>query len=362
MMHPEEVTRYSRQLLLPEVGKEGQAKLKAAKVLVIGAGGLGCPALQYLAGAGVGTLGIIDDDIVAESNLHRQILYGSSDIGQYKALAAKARLQDLNPYIEITAYPERLTTQNALTLFENYDIILDGSDNFSTRYLVNDASLLTDTPLVYGAVYKFQGQVAVFNDQGGPSYRCLFPEPPAPGDAPSCSEIGVLGVTPGIIGTLQANEALKMILGIGDILSGKLWLIQGLTLETTTLQITKNQKAIDQVLANRESFASFDYEHFCGINPNVQEITFDQAGQWPDAQYLDVRQPDEQPKIHELHPMTIPLDQLDLQAHTLDKDRPIICFCQSGIRSKKATELLMGLGFTQVYSLKQGASLLQNVI
>jgi len=204
-MNPKEVERYSRQLLLSEVGKEGQKRLLASKVLVIGAGGLGCPILQYLTGAGVGTIGIIDDDVVSVSNLHRQILYGVSSVGQHKAIAAKDRLSDLNPDISIVPYTERLTTKNALSLFSDYDIIVDGSDNFSTRYLVNDACILTNKSLVYGAIYKFQGQVAVFNYQNGPSYRCLFPDPPAPGDAPSCSEIGVIGVLPGIIGTLYIN-------------------------------------------------------------------------------------------------------------------------------------------------------------
>lgn len=354
--------RYSRQLLLSEVGKDGQEKLNAARVLVIGAGGLGCPILQYLAGAGIGTIGIIDHDVVSISNLHRQILYGSSTIGQNKALAAKARLTDLNPDIQINAYPEQLDTKNALSLFEQYDIIVDGSDNFTTRYLVNDACIITGKPLVYGAIYKFKGQVAVFNYKHGPSYRCLFPQPPSPGDAPSCSEIGVIGVLPGIIGTLQANEAIKIILGVGDVLSGKLYLFDTLSMQANTITISKNQSQIDQVLATKESFITYDYAVFCGINPNLKEITFDEAIQLPEATFIDVRQPEEQPKIDALHPLYIPLNQLDNQASTIDASKPIVCFCQSGIRSKKAAALLMSLGFENVYSLKQGAPLLKQVL
>src|SRR5690606_19253182 len=214
--------RYSRHIILSEIGQAGQDKLLSAKVLVIGAGGLGCPVLQYLAAAGIGTLGIIDFDVVEISNLQRQVLFGTSSLGKNKAEAAKKHLEDLNPEISIMAYAEKLTYQNALELFKNYDIIVDGSDNFETRYLVNDACIITNKPLVFGAIYKFEGQVSVFNYQNGPSYRCLFPNPPQKDTVPNCSEIGVLGVLPGIIGSMQANEVLKIILGIGSTLSGKL--------------------------------------------------------------------------------------------------------------------------------------------
>ena len=361
-MNPNEVERYSRQLLLPEVGKEGQERLKAAKVLVIGAGGLGCPILQYLTGAGIGHIGIIDDDVVSVSNLHRQILYGTSSVGHNKAEAAKTRLSDLNPEITIVAYPKRLTTKNAVALFSTYDIIVDGSDNFSTRYLVNDACILTNKPLVYGAIYKFQGQVSVFNYQNGPSYRCLFPDPPAPGDAPSCSEIGVIGVLPGIIGTFQANEVIKMILGIGTVASGHIQLIHTLTSAITSLKINRNQKVIDEVLRRKDQFETYNYDVFCGINSSIAEITFDEALQLENAIFIDVREPHEQPKIGTLNPLYIPLSEINTVAARLEKNKTFVCFCQSGIRSKKAVALLMDIGLKNTYSLKQGAPLLAQVL
>ena len=245
-------SRYHRQIILPEIGEEGQKKLNAAKVLVIGAGGLGCPVLQYLSGAGIGTIGIIDFDVVETSNLHRQVLYGKNDVGTNKALAAKKRLSDLNPDIVINVYPEKLTVKNALTLFADYDIVIDGSDNFSTRYLVNDACIITGKPLVYGAIFKYQGQVSVFNYNNGPSYRCLFPEPPSAGTVPSCSEIGVIGVLPGIIGSFQANEVLKMILGIGEVLDGKLMMYDSLSTQFSTFSIQRVASQIESVLATAQ--------------------------------------------------------------------------------------------------------------
>ena len=234
--------RYSRHILLSEIGQIGQDKLSKAKVLVVGAGGLGCPVLQYLTSAGVGTIGIIDFDAVETSNLQRQVLFGLSSIGKNKATAAKERLTDLNNEISIIAYAEKLTYKNTLQLFEKYDIIVDGSDNFETRYLVNDGCIITNKPLIFGAIYKFEGQVSVFNYQNGPTYRCLFPKPPKKGSILNCSEIGVLGVLPGIIGSMQANEVLKIILGIGHVLSGKLLFYNALTLKNTTLKINKLEK------------------------------------------------------------------------------------------------------------------------
>jgi molybdopterin/thiamine biosynthesis adenylyltransferase len=243
MLNEQENKRYSRHLLLSDIGVSGQEKLKSGKVLVVGAGGLGCPVLQYLTAAGVGNIGVIDFDAVDLSNLQRQILYSTNDVGTNKALAAKNRLESLNPLIEITAYPYQLTNKNALELFAKYDLIVDGSDNFSTRYLVNDACILTGKTLVYGAIYKFEGQVTVFNYQDGPSYRCLFPEAPQQGSVPNCSEVGVLGVIPGIIGVYQANEALKIILGIGTVLSGKLLVIDALNNSQLELNIQKITRA-----------------------------------------------------------------------------------------------------------------------
>ena len=226
------MNRYSRHIILSEIGQIGQDRISNTKVLVIGAGGLGCPILQYLTAAGVGTIGIIDFDVVELSNLQRQVLFGTSSLGKNKAIAAKARLEDLNDSISIIAYPEPLTYQNAIALFNQYNIIVDGSDNFETRYLVNDACIITNKPLVFGAIYKFEGQVSVFNYQNGPSYRCLFPTPPKKDSVPNCSEIGVLGVLPGIIGSMQANEVLKIILGLGNSLSGKLLCYNALTSQT----------------------------------------------------------------------------------------------------------------------------------
>lgn len=349
--------RYHRQVILPEIGTSGQQKLLNTKVLVIGAGGLGCPILQYLAAAGVGTIGIIDFDHVEVSNLHRQVLYGSDSVGQNKALAAKDRLENLNPEITITAYPEKLTTQNALSLFSAYDIIVDGSDNFSTRYLVNDACVITHKPLVYGAIFKYEGQVSVFNYQNGPTYRCLFPKPPEAGSVPSCSEIGVLGVLPGIIGSMQANEVLKMILEIGDVLVGKLMMYDSLSTRFSTFSIPRVEAEVEKVLSNSNNFATTDYELFCGLN-TVDEIVAATAFQNTSATYIDVREAHEQPKIESLHPIYIPLGELDQKVHTFDKEEQLTFFCQSGIRSKKAVELFLKNGFTNVSHVKGGAVVL----
>ncbi len=346
--------RYQRQIILPEIGVSGQEKLDNAKVLVIGAGGLGCPILQYLAAAGVGTLGIIDFDTVDISNLHRQILYGTQSLGKNKALAAKKRLEDLNPDINILAYPERLTTTNALTIFGQYDIIVDGSDNFATRYLVNDACVITNKPLVYGAIFKFEGQVSVFNYQNGPSYRCLFPDPPKAGSVPSCSEIGVLGVLPGIIGSLQANETLKILLELGNVLSGKLLTYDCLTTQSSTFGIRRVDNEITKTLAREAQFTTYDYNHFCGIK-NIEEKRPQDVLDVKEAQFIDVREAHEQPKIEALSPLYIPLATLQERLSDLDKHQEIIVFCQSGVRSKKAVEILLDHNFTNVSHIKGGA-------
>ena len=347
--------RYNRQILLSEIGEKGQQKLLDAKVLVIGAGGLGCPALLYLAGAGIGTIGIIDFDTVAVSNLHRQIIYTVAEVGSNKALAAKKRLEALNPSISITAYPEKLTTANAISLFKQYDIILDGSDNFSTRYLVNDACIITNKPLVYGAIFKFQGQVAVFNYQNGPSYRCLFPNPPEAGSVPSCNEAGVLGVLPGIIGGMQANEVLKIILEIGTVLSGKIQLYSTLSNEMSAIKLKRNQEEIDKVLTAASEFTTTDYDLFCGIKNTVDIITFSETNNLKEAVFVDVREFYEQPKAPFLNPIELPLSSLESNLDKLPTNLPIVTFCQAGIRSIKAATLLKLAGFNQVYSLKEGA-------
>jgi adenylyltransferase/sulfurtransferase len=331
----------------------GQDKLTQAKVLVIGAGGLGCPILQYLAAAGIGTLGIVDFDTIEESNLQRQILFGMSTLGMNKALAAKERLEDINPTISITAYQERLTNKNAISLFNKYDIIVDGTDNFTTRYLISDASLITHKPLVYGAIYKFEGQVSVFNYQDGPSYRCIFPTPPKAGSVANCSEVGVLGVLPGIVGSMQANEVLKLILGLGNVLSGKLLCYNALTAETMTLTVPKSDIEINKILNQKDTFQNCQEEFNCELNFN--EISVKEALQKENIQFIDVRETHEQPKVDVINPIQIPLSELELHLDKIDSEKEKIIFCQSGIRSKKAVAILQKNNINNCYSLKEGA-------
>jgi len=334
MLNSEEKKQYNRHLILEEIGESGQEKLKNAKVLVIGAGGLGCPILQYLTAAGVGTIGIIDDDVVDQSNLHRQILYTLDDVGLSKAVTASKRLERLNPFVYFKTYEERLDVNNAVDLFSEYDIIVDGTDNFPTRYLVNDACVLADKPLVFGSIFKFQGQVSVFNFKDGPTYRCLFPEPPAPNSVPNCSDIGVLGVLPGIVGSLQANEVIKMITNVGSVLRGKLLYIDTLTLQQQVLSFQKNEAIeIDEL--------EDDYNFFCGINPiEINEISIASFKENRKTYtLLDVRTAEEfnQFNIGGLH---IPLDEIKERAAELVGDQPIVVCCQSGVRSKRAIEML----------------------
>ena len=345
--------RYNRHITLPEIGLEGQQKLIQSKVLVIGAGGLGCPILQYLTAAGVGSIGIIDFDVVDILNLQRQVLYGSSSLGQNKALAAKKRLEDLNSDVNITAYPEALTHQNAINLFKNYDIIVDGSDNFETRYLVNDACIITNKPLVFGAIYKFEGQVSVFNYQNGPSYRCLFPNPPQKNSIPNCSEIGVLGVLAGVIGCLQANEVLKIILGIGDTLSGKLLLYNALSLQNTIINIQQSEEEIKKVLDSKDNFKTRETSNFC--DTKIQNISIEDALNMSNIQFIDVREKYEQPKIEGIKVTQIPLSDLENQLHQLETEKDLVLFCQSGIRSKKAVSVLKDFKINNCYYLNEGA-------
>lgn len=347
------MSRYDKHIILSEIGQEGQNKISNAKVLIIGAGGLGCPVLQYLAAAGIGTLGVIDFDLVELSNLQRQILYGKSSLGENKALAAKKRLQDLNDQISIVAYPEMLTYQNAIDLFNQYDIIVDGSDNFQTRYLVNDACIITNKPLVFGAIYKFEGQVSVFNHQNGPSYRCLFPNPPKKDTVPNCSEIGVLGVLPGIIGSMQANEVLKIILGIGNVLSGKLLYYNTLTSQISTLKINKSVDKIENVLKEKHNFNKKQLEFDCEFQSDIsiKDVLFRD-----NVQYIDVREAHEQPKVKGLKIINIPLNQLENNLDIIDLSKQKMIFCQSGIRSKQAAFLLKSTGILHCYSIKEGAT------
>ena len=346
------MNRYSRHIILEDIGVDGQKKLNQAKVLVIGAGGLGCPVLQYLAAAGIGTIGIIDFDVVEESNLQRQILFGRSSLGQNKALAAKQRLIDINDTITITTYPEALTPQNALSLFENYDIIVDGTDNFATRYLINDAAVLTSKPVVYGAIYKFEGQVSVFNYDNGPSYRCLFPEPPNENDIPNCSEVGVLGVLPGIIGSMQANEVLKIILDFKTVLSGKLYCYNSKTTQTFTLDIEKSDLQFENVIAQKEHFQTQHKTNAC--NSSIQEITIKEAYQKENIRFIDVRELHETPKADRLKPINMPLSLLKEELHNIDNTKSLMLFCKSGIRSKTAASILQEHNINNCYSIKGG--------
>lgn len=352
--------RYNRHIILSEIGQIGQDKISNAKVLVIGAGGLGCPISQYLAAAGVGTLGIIDFDIVDISNLQRQVLFGSSTLGKNKAEAAKARLEDLNSDISIIAYAEKLTHQNALNLFEQYDIIVDGTDNFETRYLVNDACIITNKPLVFGAIYKFEGQVSVFNYKNGPSYRCLFPEAPKQGSVPNCSEIGVLGVLPGIIGTMQANEVLKIILELGNTLSGKLLCYNALTLQNSILKISKSEETIQAVLKDKENFHKKEMDFNCEVE--IIPISIETLLSEENIQFIDVREAHEQPKIEDLPVTYIPLSQLEHNLDKIDTTKKKALFCQSGMRSKHAVKILQELEINNCFTLSEGASEIKNII
>ena len=341
------MSRYSRQTILPEVGIIGQAKLTAASVLVVGAGGLGSPVLLYLAAAGVGRLGIIDADKVDVTNLQRQVLYVTEDEGQSKAETAAKRLSALNPEINIDTYPVWLSKDNALEIFSSYDIIVDGSDNFATRYLVNDACVMLNKPLVFGSIFKFEGQVSVFNYKGGPTYRCLFPEPPAAGEVPNCSEIGVIGVLPGIIGTLQANEVIKIILEKGDVLSGVLYMYDALSNDIQKLKVFKDPVA--SVVTELGT-----YEEVCETSPDIDKKTFDA---WIEKnvvyQLIDVREPHEfeQKNIGgELIPMNTIKDNLN----RIREDIPVIVHCQMGGRSRKIVDFLYEKGFKNVYNLRNG--------
>ena len=375
MLTKEELVRYSRHYLLPEIGIAGQEKIKRAKILMIGAGGLGCPALVYLTAMGIGEIGIVDFDKVEESNLQRQILYSVEDIGKLKTEAAVSKLSKQNPFVRFNPYSVSIDNQNALELISGYDIIIDGTDNFATRYLVNDACVLMNKPLVYGSIYKFEGQVSVLNytdgvGKSGPTYRCLFPAPPPSGSVPNCSEIGVLGVLPGIIGTLQATEAIKIITGIGAPLSGKLLLFDALAMNFQMIEIARNDEWINSVPKNKQEFLKTDYEYFCGnknSEPSVKSISVNELQlifeNKSEVQLLDVREPYEQPQIDELVDLQIPLGNLTNQSHLISKNKKVIVFCKSGVRSKRAIELLeKEFGFSNLYNLVGGVMAWNNTI
>jgi adenylyltransferase/sulfurtransferase len=339
----QEKNRYNRHLILNKIGIEGQQKLKAAKVLVIGAGGLGCPVLQYLTAAGVGTIGIVDFDTVDESNLQRQILFTVNDIGKYKAETAKVRLLLLNPLVNFKVFNTALTTQNSESIFLDFDLIIDGTDNFSTRYLVNDTCVKLDKPLIYGSIFKFEGQIAVFNYQNGPTYRCLFPTPPKVGSVPSCSEVGVIGVLPGIVGTQQANEAIKIILNLGEPLSGQLLIYNALTVDYTKVFINKNQNEVDRIKSNDFVIKAQNYEVFCGTKPSEQTIDFNKFKSHlnhSDYLIIDVREEWEQPQFNASNLIHIPLDEIDDNIEQIPNDKPVIFICQTGGRSANVIEFL----------------------
>jgi adenylyltransferase/sulfurtransferase len=360
----EEILRYSRHLIMPEVGMDGQLKLKQARVLMIGAGGLGAPLGLYLAAAGVGHLGIVDFDVVDFTNLQRQVTFSTADVGKTKIEAAKSRLSGLNPTIEIATYETRLDSSNALELFRDYDLVVDGTDNFPTRYLVNDACVLLGKRNVYGSIFRFEGQVSIFGAPDGPCYRCLYPEPPPPGLVPSCAEGGVLGVLPGIVGAIQAIEAIKLVLGAGDPLVGRLLLFDALAMRFRELKLKKNPEC-PLCGTNRTITKLIDYEEFCGIrgeeapatNLQVPEMTPVELKQRLDRGdglfVLDVREPHEY-QICNLNGYLIPLGDLPKRVSELDSSREIVAHCRSGKRSADAVDFLRKAGFRKIWNLKGG--------
>ena len=360
----EEIQRYSRHLIMPEVGMEGQLKLKRARVLTIGTGGLGAPLGLYLAAAGVGHLGLVDFDVVDSSNLQRQVTFTTADVGKPKSEAAKARLSALNPAIEIVSYETRLTSDNALELFRDYDIIVDGTDNFPTRFLVNDACVLLGKPNVYGSIFRFEGQATVFGYPGGPCYRCLYPEPPPPGLVPSCAEGGVLGVLPGIVGSIQAMETIKLILGTGEPLVGRLLLFDALAMRFRELKLKKNPDC-PMCGDHRTITKLIDYEEFCGIRgeeapamtDGIPEITATELKARQDRGdklfILDVREPHEY-QICNLNGKLIPLGELPRRVNELDSSVEMVVHCRSGKRSADAIHFLQTAGFKKLWNLKGG--------
>ncbi len=362
----EEIHRYSRHLLIPDVGLEGQRKLKAASVLVIGTGGLGSPVALYLAAAGVGHIGLVDYDQVDLSNLQRQIIHGESRLGDLKIESARDRLLDLNSEIQVDIYNEYITSENAFEIAEPYDLIIDGTDNFPTRYLVNDLCVLTGKPNVYGSIFRFDGQASVFFAEQGPCYRCLFPEPPPPGLVPSCAEGGVLGVLPGVIGSIQATEALKLILGIGEPLIGKLLLYDALDMSFQTVKLKKNLEC--KVCGeNPEITELIDYEDFCGMPAHDHDagsagedwdITAEdlaaRLNEGVDLRLIDVREPHEQEISNLDGSELIPLGQFASRLSELDSAQAIVLYCKSGTRSTRALEILVSAGFKKVKNLKHG--------
>jgi len=363
----DEILRYSRHLIMPEVGMEGQQKLKAAKVLCIGAGGLGSPLALYLTAAGVGTLGIVDFDVVDYTNLQRQIIHTTADVGRKKLDSAADKLKAINPFLNLRTFDTKLTSANALELFRGFDIVADGTDNFPTRYLVNDACVLTGKPNVYGSIFRFEGQASVFATENGPCYRCLYPEPPPPGLVPSCAEGGVLGILPGLVGVIQATETIKLILGQGDSLVGRLLLVDALGMKFRELKLRKNPEC-PVCGTHRTVTKLIDYDQFCGIRGveaaptpttggDLSEISVEELKKKLDNKddifILDVREPHEY-QICNLNGYLIPLGDLPKRVSELDSSREIVAHCKMGGRSAKAVAFLKQAGFTKVLNLTGG--------
>jgi sulfur-carrier protein adenylyltransferase/sulfurtransferase len=360
----EEIARYSRHLIMPEVALDGQKTLKQARVLTIGAGGLGSPLAMYLAAAGIGTIGIVDFDVVDESNLQRQIIHGTSDLGRPKLESAREKIEDINPNVSVETFGEPLSSENALEIFEDFDVIVDGTDNFPTRYLVNDASVLTGKPNVYGSIFRFEGQASVFYAEEGPCYRCLYPEPPPPGLVPSCAEGGVLGILPGAIGTIQATETVKLILGIGEPLIGRLLLYDALGMRFREMKLRKDPNC--PVCGENPTVTELiDYQEFCGIPQanaqaqadEVPEITVQELEgrlrNGSKVSVLDVREPHEY-EVANIGARLIPLAELAERLVELDRDETLAVHCKSGGRSARAVKLLKEAGFQNVYNVRGG--------
>lgn len=363
----EEIRRYSRHLIMPEVALAGQKKLKAASVLLVGAGGLGSPLALYLAAAGIGRIGLVDYDVVDATNLQRQIIHGTKNLGRSKLESAKERMLDLNPFIQVDTYETVLTSENALDILRDYDVIVDGTDNFPTRYLVNDACVLLGKPNVYGSIFRFEGQVSVFYAKEGPCYRCLFPTPPPPGLVPSCAEGGVLGILPGTIGTLQATETIKLILGIGEPLIGRLLLYDALQMRFEEVKLRKNPKC--PVCGENPTVTQLiDYEAFCGMPAHDREDGSGLASEWEITPrelkerlergerivIVDVREPHEWDIVHIEGAHLIPLGELAARVHELDSADQIVLHCKTGARSARALEFLRGIGYRKLKNLKGG--------
>ena len=360
----DEVLRYSRHLIMPEVGMEGQQKLKAARVLCIGTGGLGSPLALYLGAAGVGTLGLVDFDVVDFTNLQRQVIHFTSDVGKPKLQSARQKLAEINPFVNVKLFPTKLTSENALQIFADFDIIVDGTDNFPTRFLVNDACVLTGKPNVYGSIFRFEGQASVFGAKDGPCYRCLYPEPPPPGLVPSCAEGGVLGILPGLVGLIQATETIKLILGSGNPLVGRLLLVDALGMKFRELKLRKNPDCV--VCGAHPTITKLiDYEEFCGIRgqetpvnqSGVPEISVEELKRRLDAKediyILDVREPHEY-QICNLNGHLIPLNDLPKRVSELDPSKEMVVHCRSGARSARAVGFLRQAGFAKASNLAGG--------